>query len=345
MASVLIVDDEPGVRTLMARWVESIGYPATAAENAEHALAEMSAEPAAVAVCDIRMPGHDGFWLAGQLRQRYPGTAVIMATGALELDPAVTSLRAGVVDYLIKPFGRDQLRQAVQRGLEWHHAAVDTCNWRRRLEEELRHRQADLTEAIAESEMTSAGALDAMLAMLTTRDASAREHAHRVARLSVSIALALGVTEPELLDLERAALLHDLGKFAMPEAILRKPAALSCEERQLMHEHPVIGFEFIQHVPFLKGAATLVLAAREWFNGYGYPNGLAGRAIPLGSRIIAVADAYDVMTHRQIYRDPMSRGDVVREIQRCSGTQFDPAVVDALLAMIGSSVANCAGAA
>lgn len=344
MASVLIVDDEASVRSLMARWVQSIGYSAKAAENAENALAEMSAEPAAVAVCDIRMPGHDGFWLAGQLRERYPGTAVIMATGARELDPAVTSLRAGVVDYLVKPFGRDQLRQAVERGLDWHHAAVDACNWRRRLEQELRHRQGDLTEVIAESEMMSAGALDAMLAMLTTRDGSARDHAHRVARLSVKIALALGVTEPEVSDLERAALMHDLGKLAMPEAILRKPAALSHDERQLMHEYPAIGFEFIHHVPFLKGAATLVLAAREWFNGYGYPNGLEGKAIPLGSRIIAVADAYDVMTHPQIYRDPMSQGDAVQEIQRCSGTQFDPAVVDALLAMIGNSVAVSSGA-
>ena len=335
MDSILVVDDEVGLRTLMTRWVQSIGYSAKAAENAEQALDLMGAEPASVAVCDIRMPGHDGLWLAEQLRRRYPDTAVIMATGIRELDPAVTSLRAGAIDYLVKPFGRDQLRQAVQRALEWHHATVDMRNWRRRLEDELRSRQANLAAAIDVSEVTSAGALDTLLSMLTARDGSAHDHANRVARLAVNLAVAIGVTEPDLSDIERAAMMHDIGKIAMPEALMRKPAELTRDEREVMHEYPRIGFELLRNVPFLQRAADLVLAAREWFNGYGYPFGLMGTSIPLGGRVISVADTYDVLTHTQVYRDAVSSADAIHEIRRCSGTQFDPAVVEALLKVVG----------
>lgn len=340
MNSVLVVDDEVGLRTLMTRWVQSIGYSAQAASTAEQALDVMGSEPAAVAVCDIRMPGHDGLWLADQLRRRYPDTAVIMATGVRELDPAVTSLRAGAIDYLVKPFGRNQLKQAVERGIEWHHATIDTRNWRRRLEEELRQRQANLAEAIAASEATSSGTLEAMLAMLTARDATAHDHGTRVARLAVSVALALGVTEPALSDIERAAMLHDIGRIAMPEALLRKPAELTRDEREVMHEHPRVGFDLIKNVPFLQRAADLVLASREWFNGYGYPFGLHGSAIPLGSRVISVAETFDILTHQRIYREAMSTPEAVQEICRCSLTQFDPAVVEALLKVVGEQVAH-----
>ena len=335
MNSVLVVDDEVGLRTLMTRWVQSIGYSAVAASTAEQALDVMGSEPAAVAVCDIRMPGHDGLWLADQLRRRYPDTAVIMATGLRELDPAVTSLRAGAVDYLVKPFGRDQLKQAVERGLEWHQAMTATRNWRRRLEEELRLRQANLADAIAELEVTSVSTLDAMLSMLTARDATARDHANRVARLSVSLALVLGVTEPTLSDIERAALLHDIGRIAMPEALLCKPAELTRDEREVMHEHPQVGFDLLKNIPFLQGPADFVLGSREWFNGYGYPFGLTGAGIPLGSRVISVAETFDVLTHPQIYRAAISTIDAVQEICRCSQTQFDPAVVEALLKVVG----------
>jgi len=330
MDSVLVVDDEAGLRVLMTRWVQSIGVPTKSVSTAEQALDVMGSEPAAVAVCDIRMPGHDGLWLAEQLRRRYPDTAVIMATGLQDLDPALTSLRAGAIDYLVKPFGHAQLRQAVLRGLDWHRTAIDTRNWRRRLEEELRHRQARLAELIAESEVTSASTLEAMLAMLTMRDAAARGHANRVASLAVSLALVLGVTEPQLSDIERAAMLHDLGKIAMPETLLRKPSELTRDEREVMQEHPRIGFDLLKNVPSLQGAAELVLAAREWFNGYGYPFGLAGSGIPLGSRVISVAEAFDVMTHPQVYRGAMSPAEAIQETHRCAGTQFDPVVVEAL---------------
>ena len=128
--SVLIVDDETSVRELMARWLASGGYDVRTAATAEEALERVHDRAPAVALCDIRMPGHDGLWLAHQIRHEAPETAVIMATGVQDVNSAVTSLRQGVIDYLTKPFGRDRLRESVLRGVEWHKAAADSRRWR-----------------------------------------------------------------------------------------------------------------------------------------------------------------------------------------------------------------------
>ena len=198
MDAVLIVDDEPGVCSLMTRWVQALGYSAQVATSAEQALQEMETNPAAVALCDIRMPGRDGLWLTAQLRQRYPDTAVIISTGAQQLDYAVSSLRAGVVDYLLKPFDAMRLRDALQRGLEWHRTAFETRNWRFQMEVELRGGERRFSKASASVEATSTGALEAMLALLNAHDPAAYEHARQVAHHAVHIALVLGLQEPAL---------------------------------------------------------------------------------------------------------------------------------------------------
>lgn len=337
MDSVLIVDDEAGLRTLMTQWVQALGYSAQVAASAEQALQEMETKPAAVALCDIRMPGRDGLWLTEQLRQRYPDTAVIISTAAQQVDYAVSSLRAGVVDYLLKPFDAPQLRDALQRGLEWHRSALETRNWRLQMEAELRGGDDRVfSEALASAEATSTGALEAMLAMLNAHDPAAYEHARHVGHHAVSIALVLGLREPALTDIERGALMHDIGKLAIPDGILLKPAALDDQETRLMRRHPEIGYRLLKNVPMLAAAAQIVLGSHEAFDGRGYPQGLVGDAIPIGARIVAVTDAYDSMTHLRVYRHALTAAAATREILRCRGTQFDPAVVDAMLTLLAS---------
>ena len=184
---VLIVDDENGARDLMSRWLESGGYSVTTAASAEEALGRLNEQPAAVALCDIRMPGHDGVWLAERIRQQFPETAVIMATGVHDADAAVQSLRRGVIDYLTKPFGKQRLREAVTRGLEFHHSAWDARLWRESLEQEMAVRRARLINAVSGSSIDGDEAVDAMLSMLTLTDREAYAHAYRVAALSVSM--------------------------------------------------------------------------------------------------------------------------------------------------------------
>lgn len=328
--TVLVIDDDDGVRELLCRWLDSGGYCATPACDAEQALGLMNAAPAAVALCDIRMPRHDGLWLADRIRHDHPDTAVIMATGVQDVGTAVESLRQGVVDYLTKPFGRDRLREAVSRGVEWHRAARDSRRWRESLEGEMRVRHARLSSAIGALRIDSDEALDAMLSMLTMSDRDAYSHAYRVAALAASVARALGLTATEVAVVERGGMLHDLGKLAMPEALLRKPAPLTSEEQVLIRLHPELGSQLIENVPYLSVAAGVVRDAHERMDGLGYPRGLRGADVWIGARIVCVADAYDTMTRPRVFRDAIAPTEAFLELDRCSDTQFDRRVVAAL---------------
>jgi len=326
--SVLVVDDEAGVRELIARWLRGGGYAVHTASGADEALGRVHDAPPAVALCDIRMPGHDGLWLAQHIRHDAPDTAVIMATGVQEVGSAVTSLRQGVIDYLTKPFGRDRLRESVLRGVEWHQAARESRRWREALEDEVETRRKRLGDALAALTIDSDAALDGLLAALTIADRDAYAHAYRVAALSASVGCALHLSDDDMAALERAALLHDIGKLAMPDAVLRKPAPLTAEEQQLVRKHPQIAADLIVQVSYLRPAADLVRDAQERLDGMGYPNGTHAADVALGARIIAVADAYDAMTRQRVFRDAITPREALLELQRCAGTQFDPQVVD-----------------
>jgi cyclic di-GMP phosphodiesterase len=326
-SSVLVVDDENSVRELMARWLAGGGYEVRTAATADEAMRRVHDQPPAVALCDVRMPGHDGHWLAHQIRHDAPETAVIMATGVPDVGSAVTSLRQGVIDYLTKPFGRDRLHESVIRGVEWHKAARDSRRWRETLQGEVEGRRKLLSEALAELTIDSDLALDSLLTMLTRDDPDAYAHAYRVAALAASVGCAMQLGPDDMASLERAALLHDVGKLAMPEAVLRKPAPLTLEEQDLIRQHPQIAADLIAGVPYLETASDLVRDAHERIDGLGYPNGAPAADVALGARIICVADAFDTMTRPRVFRDAMSVADAHLELERCAGTQFDEAVV------------------
>ena len=146
--TVLIVDDEEGVRSLLSRWLEASGYRVRMATNADAALTVFDDEPPALMLCDIRMPGRDGLWLAARVRQDFPETAVIMSSGVQDAHAADECLRHGVVEYLTKPFGSERLRDAVNRGVEWHEAASEARRWKRQLEAELRERRSHLLRTV-----------------------------------------------------------------------------------------------------------------------------------------------------------------------------------------------------
>ena len=145
----------------------------------------------------------------------------------------------------------------------------------------------------------------------------------------MSVARSLQLADDSVIALEHAALLHDLGKLAVPEAVLRKPAPLTAEEQILIRQHPVIGAELIRNIPYLAGSADLIRDAHERMDGLGYPDGRHAAEVALGARIIAVADAYDAMTRPRVFRDAISHDEAILEIRRCAGLQFDPLVVDA----------------
>ena len=336
LASVLVVDDETSVRELLSRWLAAGGYDVRTAESASEALRRVSGDPPAVALCDIRMPGRDGLWLAEQIRETAPETAVIMATGVQDAASAVTSLQRGVVDYLTKPFGRDRLRDSVSRGVEWHRSARESRRWREALEIELNAKRDGIVAVIASMAIEGEADLDRMLTLLTHADPAAYAHAYRVAALAVSIARIVGVRPDEVPALEQAALLHDLGKLAIPDAVLRKPAPLTREEQMLVRLHPAIGADLIVGIPYLSDAVPIVRHVHERADGLGFPHGLRGGEIPLAARIISVAEAYDTMIRPRVFRDAITPREACLEVSRCAGSQFDAQVVDAFLRVVAA---------
>ena len=331
---ILIVDDEEGVRSLLARWLESSGYPVATATTADAALdAFATGVPPAIMLCDIRMPGHDGMWLVARVRQEFPETAVIMSSGVQDEHAAEECLRHGAVEYLTKPFGRDRLQRAVQKGIEWHEAAAETQRWRRQLEGEMADRTEGILRTLRGLTVECDQDVDALLAIaLNERDAYA--HAHRVRYLAVATAKKMARPDGEIAVLSRAALLHDIGKAALPVALLRKPAALTVEEAAIMRTYPSIGAELVGQVPFLESAAAVVRDAHERMDGSGYPRGVRASAVSVAARILGIADAYDTMTHARVFRDPITQSQAMLEIARCSGTQFDPDVVAAFKTVV-----------
>jgi hypothetical protein len=235
----------------------------------------------------------------------------------------IPGLAASVAPPLLVRYGMKQyVDRTTKSVVELRHANIELHEAHKRTQETLR----DLDEAYHET-------LSALARALDVRDSEVRGHSQRVTELALAIAEEMGISpeSQEWQDLKHGALLHDVGKIGVPDAVLRKPDALDSQEWELMRRHPTLGHCLLFDVRFLKGAADIALYHHERYDGTGYPKGLAGDAIPLGARIFAVADAFDAITSDRPYRPALSEEEACEEIRRGSGTQFDPQVVEAFL--------------
>jgi response regulator RpfG family c-di-GMP phosphodiesterase len=326
-AHILVVDDESAVRDLLVTWLQAAGHRCTEAATAEEALERAAASPVDLALLDLALPGKDGLWLAERLRERDADMALVMVTGLRRFDAAVAGLRLGVLDYLVKPFTHAELTQVVRRAVDWRTTLV---NDRRRLDERQRdmdRRSRELTGDLAALERASAGAIHALLETLTRRDPTAAAHASRVAGMAVRLGAALGLPADVLADVERGALLHDIGKLALPDTLAFKEGPLADEDIELLRSHVDIGRQIVGAVPALETVAAIVGASHEAFDGSGHPSGTAGTEIPLGARIVAIVDTFDALTFGRDLTDPLTFARAAAELVRCSGSQFDPDLV------------------
>ena len=193
-------------------------------------------------------------------------------------------------------------------------------------------RTQQLSIALQDLEQSYDYTLEALGGALDAKDAETEGHCQRVTAFTITIAKAMGVDKGLLRQIARGAFLHDIGKMGIPDDILRKPGPLTAEEREIMRRHCEIGYSVLERIPFLKEAAEIVLAHQEFYDGTGYPRGLKGEEIPLGARIFAVADTLDAMISDRPYRKALPVSAARDEIQRFSGRQFDPRVVEVFLA-------------
>jgi putative nucleotidyltransferase with HDIG domain len=330
---ILIVDDDESVRDVISVLLREEGYNCVVASGAEMALDLAGADDTPLVISDMKMPGKDGLWLLENFRARHPDTSVIMLTGYGDTEAAVDCLRRGAVDYLLKPPKLTDLIRAIERALAKRRIELARKRYQKKLERKVRDRTTELRTALKDIAHTYQNTLLALVAALDAREHETSDHSLRVVRYTVAIADKLGIKGQELEEIGRGALLHDIGKIGVPDAVLLKPGKLTTDEWKEMRKHPDIGFQMIQAIPFLNIPAEIVLSHQERFDGTGYPRKLGRNEIHLGARIFAVADTLDAMTSDRPYRMGTTFGNAIAEIDRCAGTQFDPEVVQAFLAI------------
>ena len=335
---ILVVDDEQAIRDVLSEGLGASGYECEIACDGIEALDKMRGNGFNLVVSDIDMPEMDGVALLQEIKKIHPDTEVIMLTGVVDVDTAINSIRLGANDYLTKPFNLAEVRITVERALEKRRLILENREYQRHLETRVQERTAELQrkndeveelyQRIANAYQTT---LEALATALDTRDSETMGHSLRVAAYTSHIAQRLGIEGPELTEIYRGALLHDFGKIGVPDAILRKPGKLTPEEWVEMRKHPEIGYRILHGINFLENSRQIVLSHQERFDGTGYPRNLKGEEIPLGARIFCVADTLDAMTSDRPYRKALPYETARAEIEKYSGTQFDPEIVKVFL--------------
>ncbi|HEV2146060.1 MAG TPA: HD domain-containing phosphohydrolase [Longimicrobiaceae bacterium] len=321
---VLIVDDEPNIRALLRRALSGDGYELAEAPDAETAYAMLLAHGADVILSDLLMPGMKGTDLLRLAKAHDDSVGFIILTGVGSMENAIEALRLQADDYLLKPFNLDEVSLAVERALRHRRLVQENRFYQGHLESRVSEQAQQIETLFADALLTIASAVEA-------RDGYTGGHVERVTRYAVATGRVLGVGEETLRHLWVAGLLHDLGKVAIPDEILGKPGRLTPEEYGIMKRHPTIGASILERSSFLRPALPGVLHHHERWDGNGYPGGLRGEEISVEGRILAVADTYDAIVTSRPYRERQPEDAAVREIVRCAGSQFDPAVVSAFL--------------
>jgi len=323
---VLVVDDEMSIREVLADGLESFGYQVVQAGNAADGFDVVKRGGIDLVLSDIEMPGENGLTLLRRIKDHDPDVDVIMVTGVVDFETAVGTIRKGASDYVSKPFNLAEVRIVVERTLEKRRLIRENRDYQQRLEFKVAERTRELEDSYEST-------LEAMITALDFKDNETHGHSRRVVEYAVIVAQAMGVCESELTWIRRGAILHDVGKIGVSDAILRKPGKLDAAEWEEMKRHPEMGYRMLKHIRFLEPALEIVHCHQERWDGSGYPNGLQGEAIPLGARIFAAVDTFDAMTSDRPYRAALSIEAARDEIRRFSGIQFDPKVAEAFLAI------------
>ncbi|MGP8269699.1 MAG: HD domain-containing phosphohydrolase [Terracidiphilus sp.] len=330
-ARILIVDDEAHIRSMMCATLERHGYDVQVAASGNEALETLEQNTFDLVLTDIVMQDGNGIAVLDRIHAQQPQLPVVMVSAVHDISVAIDAMRRGAFDYLLKPFEREHLVNTVQRALDHRQLLQQNHNYQQNLEQVVRARTEMLRQAMENLEHSYDVTLEALGDALDLKDSETEGHSKRVTAYTIALARAMGISPAEIKVIARGAFLHDIGKMAIPDEILRKPGKLTINEQEIMREHCTRGYHMLRKIPFLAGAAEIVFSHQEHYNGGGYPSGLRGSDIPIGARIFAVADTLDAITSDRPYRKARSFDVAREEILRCSGTQFDPAVVEVLL--------------
>ncbi|RRR71658.1 MAG: response regulator [Candidatus Viridilinea halotolerans] len=320
-AKILIVDDQALGRDIIASALAPDAYALCFASSGMETLALAASIIPDLILLDVMMPGMDGFETCRRLRadRRLAMVPIVMVTALDDSDSRIQGLEAGADDFVGKPFNRAELRARVR--------TITRLNRFRTLLDERQQAAEELAQAYDAT-------LEGWSRALDLRDHETEGHSRRVTELTVRLAQAMGLTADEIAHIRRGALLHDIGKMGIPDAILRKPGPLNDEEWAVMRTHPTLAYELLAPIVYLQPALAIPLFHHEKWNGAGYPQGLVGETIPLPARIFAVVDVWDALTNDRPYRQASPVAEVLDYISAQAGKHFDPNVVEAFLRLM-----------
>ena len=336
---ILVVDDKKPIRLGFAQHLRSCGYDVDTAESGDDALRQIQRTRFSLVLTDVRMPGMSGVDLVPKARALDPDLAVVMLSGVNDAPTAAAAMSHGAIDYLMKPVPLSDLEAALARALHRRDLAVE----RRRVEQLIREEVVSAGDAL-ERQKASLSALtvsvaEMLITVMEVKDVYLRGHSQRVASLAAEIAEELGLDPDTVEAIRLAGRLHDVGKIGIREAVLNKPGPLTPEEYEHVQDHVRIGTEILGPLKHLGVVLRYVHDHHERWDGRGYPRGLQGAEISIGGRVLTAADAFDALTSRRAYREPMAPVETVEYLGTRTGL-LDPKVYEALRAVVtrGQSV-------
>jgi len=349
-AHILCVDDEPHLAAALRRLLRGAGHAVHVAGSGEEALALLEAESIDLVISDMRMPGMDGAQLLARVRDRWPSVARVLLTGYADLQSTIAAINAAhVYRYLTKPWNDQELLTVVQQISDYqtlqrekerleavtHAQNKDLAQLNATLEHKVLERTAELSEAHQKLKKSYVSCIRMFSNLLEWRGGPLAGHSRRVADLTRRTAKVMGLSESEQQDAFIAALIHDIGHITLPDGMLGRPVPrLSPEELGKYQQHTSQGEQLLLAIDDAHAVATLVRCHHEHFDGSGYPDGLRAEGIPIGARILAVADTYDDLQIGHLSSSPISPSDARSLIAHGRGKQFDPEVVDAFLQLL-----------
>jgi len=334
IVTVLVVDDEEPIRNALRKFLKQQQFEVFAAASADEALQQLRLHKIALMLSDIRMPGTSGVDLVPQALEIEPDLAILMLTAVNDATSAALCMQRGALDYLTKPIELADLGRAVQRALKRREMQLENRHLNQWLKEEVTTRTAELQRERHRLERVSTATLEVLVNALEAKDPYLRGHSARVADLSANIATEMRLTDEDVERIRVAGRLHDLGKIGTRDAVVNKEGPLTPDEFEHVKQHVIIGAQILAPLVHLGDIVAMVKSHHERFDGTGYPDGLRGEEVPLGGRIIAVAEVYDALTTARPYQEKMTPEDAVKRMADLSGTVLDPKVFDALVHLV-----------
>jgi len=349
--AVLFVDDEVNILKAVKRLLRNESWEVLCAGRPQEALELLDTSAVQVVVSDQRMPEMSGVDLLSAVRERHPDVVRMMLTGYTEMNVAVEAINRGEIFRLItKPWNDEELKATLRQAFDHFDLKEEIKrlnqvtreqnfklqDMNRNLEYKVRERTKQVAEKHHELRTAYVQTIRALAEAVDAKDAYTRGHSERVGVYASKIAREVGLPRELIERVYIAGLLHDVGKIGIRDYVITKPDRLTAEEYEEIKRHPEIGAKILEPVSFLADVVECVRHHHEWYDGSakGYPDGLRADRIPLPSRIILVADTVEAMTSDRPYRAGLPLDTVVRELHKFSGSQFDPACVDACLRLL-----------